>query len=76
MTLTPLVASAGFVLTGLMAVLTLPVYYLRKYAVVRGIAAIGLLGSAAIWVSFGFLAYWQHLEAFSKWVPALMAPVK
>ncbi|MGO8696053.1 MAG: DUF981 family protein [Rectinemataceae bacterium] len=76
MTLTPLVASAGFVLTGLMAVLTLPVYYLRKYAVVRGIAAIGLLGSAAIWVSFGFLAYWQHLEAFSKWVPAFMAPVK
>jgi len=76
MTSEPLVAAGGFILTGLMAVLTLPVYYLRRFVVVRGLAALGLLGSAAIWVMTGILAYWQHLVAFSKWVPAFMPAAK
>ncbi len=76
MTSEPLVASGGFILTGLMAVLTLPVYYLRRFVVIRGLAALGLLGSAAIWVMTGILAYWQHLQAFAKWVPAFMPAAK
>jgi putative membrane protein len=76
MTSEPLVASAGFILTGLMALLSLPVYFLRKHLLVRILASLGLLGAAAIWATIGYLAYWQHLQAFSKWVPALMAPVK
>jgi putative membrane protein len=34
---------------------------------VRILAAILLLGCAAIWATTGYLAYWGHLSAFSKW---------
>jgi putative membrane protein len=67
MTSEPLVAGGGFVLTGLAGILSLPVYYLRKHPVVRILAAILLLGCAAIWATTGYLAYWGHLSAFSKW---------
>ncbi|HTX73687.1 MAG TPA: DUF981 domain-containing protein [Rectinemataceae bacterium] len=76
MTSEPLVASGGFILTGLMAVLTLPVYYLRRFVVIRCLAALGLVGSAAIWLVTGLLAYWAHLQAFSKWAPLFMQGAK
>jgi putative membrane protein len=79
MTNDPLVAMAGFVLSGLAGVLSLPVYLLRKSAVVRILAAILALGTAAVWAILGFTAYWDHLSVFSKWVPILMrlpAPAK
>lgn len=76
MTSAPLLAWGGFVLTGLMAVSSLPVYYLRKYKLVRALAAIGLLGAALIWASIGFLAYWGHLESFAKWAPDAALRVK
>jgi putative membrane protein len=69
MTNEPLLAGGGFILTGLAGVLSLPVYFLRKRPVVRILAAILLLGCAAIWAVVGSLAYWGHLEAFSKWAP-------
>ncbi|MDA8427039.1 MAG: DUF981 domain-containing protein [Treponema sp.] len=72
MTSEPLMAGGGFILTGLMAVLTLPVFYLRRFLLVRALAAIGLFGSAAIWALTGFMAYWSHLEGFAKWAPAVM----
>jgi putative membrane protein len=25
-----------------------------------------------IWAFTGYLAYWEHLESFSKWVPLTM----
>jgi putative membrane protein len=76
MTSEPLVATIGFVLTGLMGVLSLPVYYLRRFKVVLILATIALFGAAAIWTLFAFLGYWAHLDAFSKWVPATMPPAK
>ncbi len=76
MTSEPLVATIGFVLTGLMGVLSLPVYYLRRFKVVLILATIALFGAAAIWTLFAFLGYWAHLDAFAKWVPATMPPAK
>ena len=76
MTNEPLVAAGGFILTGLMAVLSLPAYYLRKSLVVRILAALGLLGAAAIWAAFAGLGYWAHLQNFSKWLPPTMPPAK
>jgi putative membrane protein len=76
MTSEPLVSMAGFVLTGLLAVLALPAYVLRKSAVVRILAALGLVGASAIWAVLGYLAYWAHLANFSKWVPTLFQAPK
>ena len=49
MTSEPLVSLAGFALTGLMGVLSLPMYYMRRSRLVRILATIALFGSAAIW---------------------------
>jgi putative membrane protein len=76
MTSEPLVAGGGFVLTGLIAFLSLPIYYLRKYPVIRILATIALFGAAAIWAIFACLGYWGHLANFAKWLPPTMAPAK
>jgi putative membrane protein len=78
MTSEPLIAMGGFVLTGLMGVLSLPVYYVRQSKLVRILATIALLGAAAIWAFTAALGYWAHLENFAKWAPSTMppAPVK
>jgi putative membrane protein len=76
MTSEPLVAAGGFILTGLMAVLSLPVYYLRANRLVRILATIALAGAAAIWLTFAFLGYWAHLANFAKWLPSTMPPAK
>ena len=72
MTSEPLVASGGFVLTGLLGFLSLPIYYLRKYRWVSILATIALAGAAVIWTIFAFLGYWGHLANFAKWVPPTM----
>jgi putative membrane protein len=72
----PLVAMADFVLTGLLAMVALPAYVLRKSLVVRILAALGLVGASAIWAFLGYLAYWAHLANFSKWVPTLFQAPK
>ena len=76
MTSEPLVACGGFVLTGFIALVSLPIYYLRAHLLVRILATIALLGAAAIWVTFAFLGYWGHLASFAKWVPAPMLLAK
>jgi putative membrane protein len=76
MTSEPLVAAGGFLLTGLMALLSLPVYILRGHRIVRILAALALAGAAAIWATFAILGYWAHLETFAKWLPATMTPAK
>ncbi len=65
----PLVAAAGFVLTGVTAVLTFPALALPKVKVLRWLVALAALGSAVIWIAVGFPAYWGHIDAFSKWAP-------
>ncbi|HET7839716.1 MAG TPA: DUF981 domain-containing protein, partial [Rectinemataceae bacterium] len=72
MTSEPLISAGGFVLTGLAAVISLPVYYLRRFRLVRILASLALLGGAAIWAAIGYLAYWAHLANFAKWAPDAM----
>jgi putative membrane protein len=76
MTSEPLVACAGFVLSGLIGFLSLPLYFLRSHKVVRILGTIALAGAAAIWLVFAFLGYWAHLANFSKWLPPTMPPAK
>jgi len=72
LTLSPGLACAGFVLSGLGGVLALPVYLLRKLFFVRWAAAAGLLIAAIIWAIVGYGAYWAHLDGFRKWQPIPM----
>lgn len=74
MTSEPLIALGGFALTGLMGVLSLPVYFLRQSKLVRILAVIALFGAAAIWTALAGLGYWAHLVSFAKWAPSTMPP--
>ena len=68
----PVLAAAGFVLTGISSILTLPALYFKKAQGLRVILAIILLVGAVIWAFTGYAAYWQHFDAFAKWAPATM----
>ena len=68
----PLLAFAGFVLTGLSAILTLPALYFKQVRALRIILAVLVLVCAVIWAFTGYAAYWQHFDAFAKWAPATM----
>ncbi len=68
----PLLAAAGFVLTGLSSILTLPALFFKKARLLRLILAALLLVCAVIWAFTGYAAYWQHFDAFAKWAPATM----
>ncbi len=67
----PLLAAAGFVLTGISSILTLPALFF-KAKWLRTVLAIILLVCAVIWAFTGYAAYWQHFDSFAKWAPATM----
>jgi putative membrane protein len=69
MTNSPALAGVGFLLAGFGGMLTFPVYLARRSLAFRVIVAIILLIAAVIWAITAYGAYWQHLEAFSKWPP-------
>jgi putative membrane protein len=69
MSKSPLMSGMGFILAGAGAMLTFPVYLLRRNKGVRIIVALVLLVAAAIWALTAYGAYWGHLESFSKWSP-------
>ncbi len=68
----PLLAAGGFILSGLAAIITLPALFFKEAKVLRVILAILLLVCAASWAFTGYAAYWQHFDAFAKWMPATM----
>lgn len=70
----PFLAFAGFLLTGIAAILTLPALFFKEAKVLRVILAILLLVCAVIWAFTGYAAYWGHFDAFAKWLPATMPP--
>jgi len=72
MTKTPLISGVGFILTGLIGVFSYPILRLKKYKTLRIIMAIIILLIAMQWAYTGYLAYWDHLSTFSKWVPITM----
>jgi putative membrane protein len=65
----PVLAGIGYILAGLGGVLATPVWYLRRYAWIRWLAALILLVAAVIWAITGYGAFWEHLSSFSKWAP-------
>lgn len=70
----PLVAAVGFVLAGLGGVFAFPFFqWFRDNKVIRWIAILILLATAAIWAVTFYAALWAHLASFSNWVPATMA---
>ncbi len=66
MTNAPALSGAGFILTGLAAVLLLPAVVRRRASAWRTVLALLLFLSAAIWAFIGYGAIWAHLAAFGK----------
>jgi putative membrane protein len=70
----PLAAAVGFVLAGLGGVFSFPfLRWFRDNKLVRWIAILVLLATAAIWAVTFYASLWSHLASFSNWVPATMA---
>jgi putative membrane protein len=72
MTRQPLMSGIGFILTGLSGVCAAPTLYLKTNRTWRLIGVAVLIIAALIWAFTGYLAFWNHLESFQKWVPAPM----
>ncbi|MFS0514742.1 DUF981 family protein [Nostoc sp. UIC 10607] len=68
----PLLSGIGFILTGLGGVFAAPTLYWKTNRTWRLIGVAVLIVAALIWAFTGYLAYWNHLEGFQKWVPAPM----
>ncbi len=69
MTDSPPLATLGFVLTGLAAILSLPLYLAKNSRILKAVVIVLLVAAAAIWAFIGFGAYWKHLESFAGWKP-------
>ncbi|HEX2951562.1 MAG TPA: DUF981 domain-containing protein [Armatimonadota bacterium] len=73
MTQSPLLAGLGFLLSGSAGVLALPtLLWFSRNRLFRYAAVLVLAGTALIWALTGYLAYWDHLQSFQKWLPTLM----
>ncbi|MBW4560318.1 MAG: DUF981 domain-containing protein [Mojavia pulchra JT2-VF2] len=72
MTRQPLMSGIGFILTGLGGIFAAPTLYWKANRNWRLIGAAVLIIAALIWAFTGYLAYWNHLEGFQKWVPLPM----
>ncbi|MDZ7991256.1 MAG: DUF981 domain-containing protein [Nostoc sp. EfeVER01] len=68
----PLLSGIGFILTGLGGIFAAPTLYWKTNRTWRLIGVAVLIVAALIWALTGYLAYWNHLEGFQKWVPAPM----
>ncbi len=69
----PLLSGLGFILAGLIGLLSAPVYrLLRVSLMLRRLAALALLVVVALWGVTFVNALWGHLESFKNWVPMMM----
>jgi putative membrane protein len=69
MTTEPPLASSGFILTGVAAILALPSVTLTKAKALHWVAAVIAAAGAVIWAITGYGAYWGHLQSFLKYAP-------
>ncbi len=75
LTRSPVVASIGYILSGLGGLMTWlcclldPVVSLKTSTKLRIIGALILLAAAVIWAVIGYNAYWDHIETFMDYVP-------
>jgi putative membrane protein len=67
MTLQPVVAGLGFIVTGAVGVLSAPLYLLKGMPQLRMLALILAILAGLLWAVLGYMAYWSHLDEFSKW---------
>jgi putative membrane protein len=72
MTNEPMLAGIGFILSGLVAVLSYPTVIFKNIKALRLIVMVIILITAGIWAMTAYPAYWKHLADFSKWVPLTM----
>ncbi len=69
----PTLTLVGYLAAGLGGILTLPAIQYRNVRAIALIAAACLVVAAVVFLFIGYAAYWSHLSAFAKWVPATMA---
>ena len=69
----PALTMVGYLAAGLGGVLTLPAIQYRRVRAIALVAAALLVLGALVFLFIGYDAYWGHLAAFAKWVPATMA---
>jgi putative membrane protein len=72
LTKTPQLTAVGFLLSGAGGVFALPVLYLKQNRALRVTGALMLIAAAAIWAVIAYVAYWNHMSDYAKWVPATM----
>ena len=70
----PLEAALGFAGSGITAILALPSIALPKMKWIRWLTALAAVVTAIAWLYVAGSAYWGHLGAFGKWLPATMPP--
>lgn len=68
----PILTGIGFILSGLAGVCATPSLYWRTNRTWRLVGTAVLVTAALIWALTGYMAYWGHLEDYSKWVPLPM----
>ena len=61
LTQSPVLAGAGFILTGLGGVSAGLILWKHKVKFLRIAGAVVMLAAAAIWALIGYIAYWKHL---------------
>lgn len=64
LTMAPMLSGLGFILTGFGGVLASLVIGLRRFKVLRAVAAAVLILAGAIWAVTGYGAYYSHMERF------------
>jgi putative membrane protein len=73
----PLVSAVGFILVGLSGIFSAPfLLWFKGNKVLRYLGVAVLLLAALIWAVTFYGSVWGHLDSFSKWVPATMAPAQ
>lgn len=72
LTMAPVPSGVGFILTGSAGALVLIAVLRPRWAVVRAVVALALLGAGALWAYTAFSAYWMHMASLQSWVPLPM----
>jgi putative membrane protein len=78
MTMKPELSGVGFIISGLGGILAVLAFCAPAKKALRSTGAVALLLAALIWAMTAYLAYWGHMENFSKYKmpPQVTAPAK
>jgi putative membrane protein len=77
MTLQPVVGGLGFIISGGVGVLAVPLHVLRGLPWLRGLALIFAVLAGIVWGVLAYMAYWGHLSEYSDYkVPGIERPAE